>query len=164
LHGNADALPAELRALLPGQPARPVRGSLPYPTGRRPTAMFHVGSGEVALQRGGEEGELLVLQRTRHGFVGEASLQAERDHCDAVVTADAWVTSIPRQALRLHLIRTEGNATALATPSGLKTLARSLGITHEALYRAAAALERQGRLLRGEGRLRLRAATASRGG
>ena len=105
MHATADALPAELRALLPAglqglcEQQTHARGALLFRTGRRPAAMYFVGSGEVLLQRSGEDGELLVLQRTRRGFVGEASLQAERYHCDAVVSADAGLTRIPRQAL-----------------------------------------------------------------
>ena len=41
----------------------------------------------------------------------------------------------------LHLIETEGQAGQYAAPSGLKTLAGELGVTHEALYRAVANLE-----------------------
>lgn len=203
-----EALPEALRALLP--PAlralcvrqRQPRGTRLFQIGRRPTAMYYVGRGEVLLQRVGEDGELLVLQRTRQGFVGEASLQTERYHCDAVVSADAELTRIPRQALLgalhadaafalrwigmlnaelrrlrqqcerlglrtvqarlLHLIRTEGDAAGLDTGSGLKTLAHGLGITHEALYRAVATLERQGRLRRCDGRLQLQAGPAGR--
>ncbi|MBN8493706.1 MAG: Crp/Fnr family transcriptional regulator [Burkholderiales bacterium] len=196
-----ETLPDELRALLPAalhgvcewqlQP----RGALLFQAGRRPTAMYFVDRGEVLLQRVDEDGDRLVLQRTRHGIVGEASLQSERYHCDAVVAADAVLTRIPRQALLealqadaafalrwigmlntelrrlrqqcerlglrtvqarlLHLVRTEGGADGLDTGSGLKVLAHSLGITHEALYRGVAALEQQGQLERRDGRLRL---------
>jgi CRP/FNR family transcriptional regulator, dissimilatory nitrate respiration regulator len=187
---SADALPAELRALLPAglhglcERQFHARGARVFHAGRRPSAMYFVRAGEVVLQRSGEDGELLVLQRTRHGFVGEASLQTDRYHCDAVVVADAELTRIPRQALLdalnadaafalrwigmlnaelrrvrlqcerlslhtvqarlLHLIRTEGDAEGLATGSGLKTLAHGLGVTHEALYRTLAAMERDG--------------------
>jgi len=203
-----DTLPEGLRALLPPalqgacERQQHPRGTILFQTGRRPTAMYYVVRGEVLLQRVGEDGDLLVLQRTRHGFVGEASLQAERYHCDAVVSADAELTRIPRQtlldaltadaafALRwigmlnaelrrmrqqcerlglrtvqarlLHLIRTEGDAAGLDAGSGLKTVANSLGITHEALYRTVASLEKQGRLLRRDGRLRLQAVPAGR--
>jgi CRP-like cAMP-binding protein len=61
--------------------------------------MHFVDSGEVVLQRVLEDGTLHVLQRARHGLVGEASLQAERYHCDARVVVDARVVRIPRQAL-----------------------------------------------------------------
>ena len=41
----------------------------------------------------------------------------------------------------IHMIETEGQGGQFATPSGLKTLAGELGITHEALYRTISRLE-----------------------
>jgi CRP-like cAMP-binding protein len=197
-----ELLPAELRSLLPGalhrlcEQRRYTRGKLLFETGRRPGSMHFVSDGEVLLQRIGEDGEIAVLQRSRHGFVAEASLQSDRYHCDAVVLADADVTRIPRQALLaalrsdaafalrwigmlntevrrlrqqcerlslntvearlLHLIRTEGDASGLRIASGLKTLAPEIGVTHEALYRCVAGLEKRGVMTRAEGRLILR--------
>jgi hopanoid biosynthesis associated radical SAM protein HpnH len=55
----------------------------------------------------------------------------------------------------LHLLETEGERGRYAVPSGLKSLAGELGVTHEALYRALAALEKAGRLSREEGCLLL---------
>jgi CRP-like cAMP-binding protein len=197
-------LPDELRTLLPAVlhsqcDLREVdRGEFLFKTGRRPSWMHFVGAGEVVLQRVGQDGELVVLQRTRHGFVGEASLHSERYHCDAVVVADARITRVPRQAVLdalhsdatfalrwvsmlnqevrrlrqqcerlslntvearlLHLMRTEGGASGLSIGAGLKMLAREIGVTHEALYRCVAALERRGLLARADGQLRLLAA------
>jgi CRP-like cAMP-binding protein len=199
---EADRLRPELEALLPPglhaqcELRRLDRGSLLFETGRRPGYMHFVSDGEVVLQRMGEDGEVVVLQRTRHGFVGEASLQSERYHCDAVVVVDADVTRIPRPALLgalrsdaafalrwigmlnqevrrlrqqcerlslntvearlLHLLRTEVSPRGLPLGSGLKTLAREIGVTHEALYRCVAALEKRGVVAREDGSLRLR--------
>jgi CRP/FNR family transcriptional regulator, dissimilatory nitrate respiration regulator len=199
-------LPAELRSLLPAtlhglcEQRRYERGALLFETGRRPGSMFFISDGEVTLQRIGEDGEIVVLQRTRHGLVGEASLQSDRYHCDAVIVADANVVRIPRQALLgaltsdaafalswigmlnkevrrlrqqcerlslntvearlLHLIRTEGDASGLSIGAGLKTVAREMGVSHEALYRCVAALERRGLLTRRDGRLCLRSGSA----
>lgn len=201
-------LPGDLRALLPAalhgrcEAQWFERGATLFEAGRRPSWMHHVGTGEVVLQRIGEDGDLVVLQRTRHGLVGEASLHAERYHCDARVVADALVTRIPRQALLdmlrrdaafalrwiamlnqevrrlrqhcerlslntvearlLHLVRTEGGGSGLSLGSGLKSLAREIGVTHEALYRCVAALEKRGALVRADGRLRVQPPVAGR--
>lgn len=200
---NPRPLPEPLRTLLPPllhaqcSLRQVVRGEKLFETGHRPSCMHFVAEGEVVLQRTGEDGELMVLQRTRHGLVGEASLQSERYHCDALVVADAVVVRIPRQplldalradadfALRwiamlnqevrrmrqqcerlslntvearlLHLVRTEGERSGLALGSGLKALAREIGVTHEALYRCVAALEKRGSLVREDGLLRFQA-------
>ena len=53
----------------------------------------------------------------------------------------------------LHLIETEGEKGQLALGSDLKSLAAELGVTHEALYRAVADLERANILARRNGYL-----------
>ena len=57
--------------------------------------MFFVVSGEVVLERIGAQGSAVVLQRTRHGFVGEASLQSVHYHCDGQVVGTAEITQVP---------------------------------------------------------------------
>ena len=175
---------------------RVLRGERLFLTGAKPLAMFYVNAGEVVLERLGRPGEWVVLQRTRSGFVGEASLQSERYHCDARVLVDAEVTRLEmaplRQALAqdaafaarwigmlnlelrrlrlqcerlslnrvqdrlLHLIETEGQDGRLALGAGLKSLAAQLGVTHEALYRCVASLEKSQNLLRDGSTLVLR--------
>lgn len=150
--------------------------------------MLYVTRGEVTLQRLGRQGESVVLQRTRHGFVAEASLESARYHCDALVTASGAMVAIPiepiKQALAsdsefasrwiamlnqevkrlcaqcerlsmrgvkerlLHLIETEGGEGRLPLGAGLKSMAGEPGVTHEALYRAVAELEKKGVLHR----------------
>ena len=199
---NAPILPEPLKALLPpdlhaqAQGLHLARHARLFRTGDRPRSMFYVVSGEVTLERSGLHGQPVVLQRTRQGFVSEASLQVERYHCDAVAVSESlviqlpapalaralesdpafagrWIAMLNREVRRLrlhcerlsmksvrerlvHLIETEGQAGHYPTPSGLKTLAGELGITHEALYRTVADLEQQGRLMRKEGALVLR--------
>jgi len=153
--------------------------------------MFFVSAGEVVLQRLGAQGETVVLQRTRQGFIAEASLHSARYHCDALVTRTGELVSIPLPAIKkmlhsdpafasrwiamlnqevkrlrgqcerlskkgvkerlLHLIETEGKKGLLTLGSDLKSLAAELGVTHEALYRAVADLERANILVRREG-------------
>lgn len=199
--GAAPVLPPDLAALLPPtlhpqcDAVDPVRGTRLFATGARPAHLFFMERGEAVLERPGLHGELVVLQRTRRGFIGEASLQFERYHCDACVLTDAHLIRVPVAALRaalasdpafasrwigmlnrevrrlrlqcerlalhrvqdrvLHLLVTEGEAGRYPVPGGLKSLAAELGVTHEALYRALAALEQAGRLAREDGVLRL---------
>ncbi|HUX26892.1 MAG TPA: Crp/Fnr family transcriptional regulator [Burkholderiales bacterium] len=184
-------LPVEVQTLCAFSPC--TRGDVLFRQGKKPARMLYLTRGEVVLQRVGRQGESVVLQRARRGFIGEASLESARYHCDAVVTASGEVVAMPivsiRQALAadsafarrwvsmlnqevkrlraqcerlslrgvkerlLHLIETEGDAGRLPLGSGLKSMAAELGVSHEALYRAVAALEKQGMLLRQENHL-----------
>ncbi|HUX89648.1 MAG TPA: Crp/Fnr family transcriptional regulator [Gallionellaceae bacterium] len=53
----------------------------------------------------------------------------------------------------LHLIESEGQCGRLALGAGLKSIALELGVTHEALYRTVAEMEKQGVLRREAGQL-----------
>jgi CRP-like cAMP-binding protein len=53
----------------------------------------------------------------------------------------------------LHLIETEGQGARLPLGAGLKSMAAELGVTHEALYRTVAELEKRGLLRREAGQL-----------
>ena len=171
------------------------KSTLLFKTGKKPEWMFFVLSGEVTLERLNQHGDPVVLQRTRHGFVSEASLQSPKYHCDAVVVAETEIIQIPIQTLAdalstdpafagrwinmlnqevkrlrlqcerlsmksvkdkvLHLINTEGQNGKYQVNTGLKSLAGELGITHEALYRTLAALEKSKTIRREEGCLTL---------
>jgi len=179
--------PETLKALLPSDvqslcdAALIKKNERVFLAGTIPFWMYYVISGEVTLERSGLHGESVVLQRTRQGFVSEASLKVSRYRCDAIAIDDTHVIKVPVKAiasaldadvafagrwinmlnteirrLRLHLerlsmksirerlihmIETEGKAGQFATPSGIKTLAGELGITHEALYRTISKLE-----------------------
>ncbi len=188
-------LPAGLSGLLPPElhsdcvSTHYSKGDLLFKTGHKPTHMFFIVSGEVVLERLGLHGESVILQRTRHGFVGEASLQSERYHCDGKVMAPSGITRVPVRAIRtaldqdpafasrwigmlnrevkrlrlqcerlslhkvqdrlIHLLETEGTDGRLALEAGLKSMAAELGVTHEALYRCVADMEKK-KLLRRE--------------
>lgn len=164
------------------------RGERLFLRGQVPQRMYFVLHGEVVLERPGESGAAVVLQRVRSGFIAEASLQSEGYHCDAVVTVSGVALALSLRLLRshlaadsafalrwigmlngevrrlraqcerlslnavaarlLHLVETEGTAGVLPVPSGLKSLAPELAVTHEALYRAVARLEREGLIRR----------------
>jgi CRP-like cAMP-binding protein len=179
--------PDTLKALLPPgirslcEAALIKRNERVFLAGTIPFWMYYVISGEVTLERSGLHGESVVLQRTRQGFVSEASLKVSRYHCDAIAITNTHVIKVPVKALAraldedpafagrwinmlnaevrrlrlhlerlsmksirerlIHMIETEGKAGQFATPSGLKTLAGELGVTHEALYRTISRLE-----------------------
>jgi CRP-like cAMP-binding protein len=205
-HMTMLVLPPALKTLLPPgmhcdcEGALIRKGARVFLAGKMPAWMFYVVSGEVTLERTGLHGEPVVLQRTRQGFVSEASLKVARYHCDAVAIADTQVIQVPVKALTLaldtdpafasrwismlnaevrrlrlhlerlnmksirdrvlHLIETEGQQGHYPVPSGLKTLAGELGVTHEALYRAMATLESEGVLQRAQGALVLNTVSA----
>jgi CRP-like cAMP-binding protein len=56
----------------------------------------------------------------------------------------------------LHLIETEGQGGSLPLGVGLKSMASELGVTHEALYRTVAELEKRGLLRREAGQIAIR--------
>jgi CRP/FNR family transcriptional regulator, dissimilatory nitrate respiration regulator len=192
-------LPPSLKTLLP-QEVHPhcigrhyKKNERLFKTGVSPEWMFYVVSGEVTLERIGLQGEAVVLQRTRTGFVSEASLKVARYHCDAVAVsatlaikvpiaqlvhfldqdsqfAIRWIDMLNNEVRRLrmhcerlsmksvkdrllHLIQTEGKDGHYAVASGLKTLAGELGVTHEALYRTMADVQKSGLLSKVDGEL-----------
>lgn len=200
----APTVPDALRKLLP--PALLAastavalrRGERLFLQRQRPRCMYFVASGEIVLERIGAQGHAVVLQRVRHGFIAEASLQAGSYHCDGLVTADGEAVAVPLEALAvelardpefafrwiamlnqevrrlrgqcerlslrgvgerlLHLVETEGIHGRLAVPHGLKALATELAVSHEALYRAVATLEKEGVLARDARSIALRRA------
>lgn len=181
-------LPSLLKTLLPSEMHDLCVGTLYkknqrlFLTGAKPQWMFFVVTGEVTLERTGLQGEPVVMQRTRLGFVSEASLKVAKYHCDAVAITDTTVIKVPSidlalvldrdpafasrwinmlnaevKRLRLHcerlsmksakdrvlhLINTEGIDGKYQVNTGLKSLSGELGITHEALYRTLALLEK----------------------
>ena len=89
-----------------------------------------------------------------------------------------WVQLLSREIMRLrtqserlgmkdiksnliHLIETDGKAGTLHLQSDLKSMASEIGVTHEALYRAIATLEKDGALKRHPDSLELRRSAAS---
>ncbi|WP_168708528.1 Crp/Fnr family transcriptional regulator [Hydrogenophaga sp. PAMC20947] len=186
-------LPASLTALASGVELR--KGERLFLQRQRPRRMVFVVCGEIALERLGEQGNTVVLQRVREGFVAEASLQSGSYHCDAVVIAAGQAVSLPIEPLRaalasdpafalrwiamlnaevrrlraqcermslkgvdqrlLHMIETEGVDGRLRIGTGLKSLATELAVTHEALYRTLAALEKGGVVFRETGYITL---------
>jgi len=69
-----------------------------FRVGQRPKAMWCLLSGEVRLVRASSAGHEVVLQRTRHDFLAEASLNVRSYHCDAVAVEMSELLCLPRQA------------------------------------------------------------------
>lgn len=192
-------LPNDLQILLPAalhghcETLALPKGALLFQTGKKPQWLYFVCAGEVTLERVSPHGERVVLQRTRLGFVSEASLQSPHYHCDARTAMATDLIQIPVALLAralendrafslrwikmlnqeikhlrlvcerlsmksikervLHLVATEGHGNRYPLNTDLKTLASELGVTHEALYRTLASLEKTGELLRDQGAL-----------
>ena len=171
------------------------RQSTVFGRGDRPQAMFFVLSGEVRLIRRSKSGGEVVLQRTRRGFLAEASLDQPTYHCDAVAAEptqllavqrkaftlalavddfrDRWIAHLARELRKVrahterlslktarerivHFIETEGEAGMVDLHQSKKDWAAELGLTHEALYRTLAQMERSGELTLEQSRLTLR--------
>lgn len=101
IHPLAELLPDALRARC--QTLRHKKASLLFAAGDKPQSMFFIESGEVVLQRLGRQGEFIVLQRCRRGFVAEASLQSKRYHCDARVVLASEITHVGMDDLQLAM-------------------------------------------------------------
>lgn len=198
-HMKSIVLPPTLNALLPPQihglcsGAHYKKHERLFITGKSPEWMFYVVTGEVTLERTGLQGDSVVLQRTRLGFVSEASLKTAKYHCDGLAISETNVIKVPIKALTaaldrdpdfasrwismlntevkrlrlhcerlsmksvkdrvLHLIHTEGKNGQYPVNTGLKSLAGELGVTHEALYRTLAKLEKSKVIIRIDGLL-----------
>jgi CRP/FNR family transcriptional regulator, dissimilatory nitrate respiration regulator len=93
-----------------------------------------VRAGEVRLVRASSAGGEIILQRTRRGFLAEASLDQPAYHCDAVAGTASSLLAIQRRAFRdalaadafrnawmAHLARELRQARAHAERLSLKT-------------------------------------------
>lgn len=77
-----------------------LKGTCLFTVGDKPAHMFFVVSGEVILERPGLQGSAVILQRTRKGFVSEASLQSTKYHCLGQVVSNAKLIQIPILKIR----------------------------------------------------------------
>ncbi len=78
----------------------PTKGTCLFKAGDKPERMFFVVSGEVVLERPGLQGSSVILQRTRRGFVSEASLKSTKYHCHGQVVANAKIVQMPIRLVR----------------------------------------------------------------
>lgn len=99
-------LPDELASLLPGhlqalaQPMPLTKGMPLFGQGEIPTSLYYVINAEVVLERVGVQGQTVVLQRVRRGFVAEASMQSGRYHCSGRTTLAGQAIRLPMSPLK----------------------------------------------------------------
>jgi CRP-like cAMP-binding protein len=105
-HPELAALPARLRAQ--AVPIAAAAGKAVFRRGARPARMLFVLEGEVRLVRISASGAEIVLQRASSGFLGEASLESARYHCDAIAAADSRLLAFPIGPFREALRRDDG--------------------------------------------------------
>lgn len=131
-------IPLKLRKLAGYQQTE--TGETLFRLGDRLRGVFCVISGEVRLVRRARNGAEIVLQRSRGGFFGEASLYGKTYHCDAVVAKPGAVLRFPAQAFRdalgrnaafreawmVHLAREVRRLRAQCERLGLKTAAQRI--------------------------------------
>lgn len=103
------------RALFDGVPARShAAGSTLFSRGGRVSHVMLLRSGSVALERHLPSGDPLVLYVAKaDDLLAEASLFVDTYHCDAVVRADAVVSSVPKHAFMTRLRDAPETAMAL---------------------------------------------------
>lgn len=160
-------------------------GDTLFRQGQATQGLYVLEAGAVCLLRFTASGAMVPMHTARAGeLFAEASLFAERYHCDAVARRESTVRLYPRAALRqafaarpetawrftaelaqrlqaarqrleLRNIRSAGEritqflrlhtdrSGAWQADGTLKQWAEELGLTHEALYRALAVLERE---------------------
>ncbi|CAG9179672.1 hypothetical protein LMG23992_04039 [Cupriavidus laharis] len=75
-------------------------GETLFRLGDRPVGIHFVMAGEVRLVRRAPNGAEIILQRSRGGFVAEASLDTKAYHCDAVVTEAGAALRFSARAFR----------------------------------------------------------------
>ena len=79
------------------------KGEVLYRCGQAPEGMLCVLSGEIRLVRHAAGGNEIVLQRSRGGFIAEASLDTQIYHCDIVGATDGQLLLFPRAAFQAAL-------------------------------------------------------------
>lgn len=100
-HPGLASLPAALRAA--ASRIDFAAGGVLCLRGAKPTHMYYVLAGELRLVRHTASGDKLVLQRSRQGFVAEASMEAAVYHCDIEAFAAGRLLAFPIAAFRQAL-------------------------------------------------------------
>lgn len=78
-------------------------GDMLFRLGDRPRHIFYVVEGEIRLFRHARNGQEIILQRSRAGFVAEASLDVPAYHCDALAPVAAALVCFPIREFNIAL-------------------------------------------------------------
>lgn len=78
-------------------------GATLFRRGETPRSIFYVFAGEIRLLRRERDGMEIILQRSRSGFVAEASVESAHYHCSAEAVEASQVLCFPIQAFRAAL-------------------------------------------------------------
>lgn len=82
-------------------------GEVLFRTGEPPKHLYLVLDGELLLVRHSRNGQQVVLQRAREGFLAEASVESRRYHCDGVAKSQTVALAFPIGAFRRTLAADE---------------------------------------------------------
>src|SRR5664280_172408 len=163
-----DWLPAAVRAKAIDRTLK--TGEALFRLGDKTTGLCEVLAGRVRLARVDRSGHEIVLHVAGPGeTLAEASLFSPAYHCDAIASTDVVVRIYQRnirsarERVRHFLsVNAGADGRTVDLQGTLKDLAAELGLTHEALYRTLAKLERSGEIKRAKRKITL--ARARKGG
>ena len=95
---SAGLIPSALCSVAKLLDARP--GTTLFRVGDPVRHVYLVIQGEARLIRQGRQGETIILQRSRGGFIAEASLDTRAYHCDAITVEPTTLLQFPVSAFR----------------------------------------------------------------
>ena len=78
-------------------------GAVLYRRGEPPRSILCVLEGEIRLVRHSPAGAEIILQRSRGGFIAEASMEASTYHCDVIAAEDGRLLHLPLPVFRAAL-------------------------------------------------------------
>ena len=78
-------------------------GTTLYSRGELPSNIICVLEGELRLVRYSVDGSEITLQRSRSGFIAEASIESDSYHCDVIAVEDSQLLFFPLTDFRIAL-------------------------------------------------------------
>ncbi|MBA2781076.1 Crp/Fnr family transcriptional regulator [Billgrantia kenyensis] len=101
----------------PGHRRRLVSGERLFHAGEAVTSVFVILSGQVRMRRVSQAGaEVTVDRADTTRWLAEASLFAERYHCDAIADTETWLLCCPKAAVIEGMQRQPALATEVSAP------------------------------------------------